>query len=204
MERNLREHFEQAVSDDPGFALGDLAQAAMVEGGQIRRNRRTRLAVPAVAAGVVAVIGAVAGLNLLPEPAEPQATIAAAMMPVSAPSCQEKPVETGATDAAVFLGHGTTDRQRTRLLATLEDDPRIAAVAFESREEAYQKFRIRWAKDPDFLAAVDVGSFPESIRLRLKTPEQYTAFRSEYVTADGVNSIVGRRCSADAPVGGTL
>jgi hypothetical protein len=206
VDQNLREHFDRAVSDDPGAAPGEMAQAAIIEGGRLRR-RRNRLGVAGVAAGVVAAVGAVAGMNTVlagPEPVErPSTTIAAAMMPVAAQSCTE-PVETGATDVAVFLDAGLPAGQRSALESALNDDPRVATLVFENRAQAYERFRARWAHAPDFVAAVSPDSVPESFRLRLANASQYTALRAQYAAIDGVSQVVGRVCPVDAPVGGVL
>lgn len=201
--RNLREQFERAVDGDPGAAPGDLARAAIMAGSRLRR-RRNRLTVAGAAAGVVVLIGAVTGLNLASgRPAADQpVTVAAAMMPVVAPACTPHPVERDATDVVVFLGHAATDRQRAALGAALSADPGVQDLIFESRAQAYDRFRTRWAHQPDLVAAVEAGQFPESYRLRLVAASQYTAVRSRYATMDGVEQIIGRRCPKDAPVGG--
>ena len=204
MERYLREHFERAVGDDPGVTPGEVARAAIIEGGRLRR-RRNHLTAAGVAAGVVVVIGAVAGLNLpleAPNSADPPVTVAAAMMPVVAASCTAHPVERDATDVVIFLGKELTDRHRVVLEAALRADPLVDALIFESRELAYDRFRTRWAQKPDLVAAVTADQFPESFRLRLAAASDYTAVRSRYATMDGVEKIIGRRCPKDAPVGG--
>jgi cell division transport system permease protein len=207
---DLRDHFDRAVSDDPGAALEDMADAAIAEGGRLRRRRNQRAAIgvaAAVAAGVVVVIGTVAGLNLspnAPKSAVPPVTLAAAMMPVTAPSCRHDPVDADATDVVIFLAAEVTDVQRSALDTALRDDPRVDAMMFENREEAYQRFRTRFAQYPDFLAAVSAAQLPESFRMRLGAAEQYTEFRLQYATMDGVGQISGRRCTKDAPVGGIL
>jgi hypothetical protein len=203
VERDLREHFDRAVGDDPGFAPGELALAAISEGGRLRR-RRHRLVTAGVAAGVVAVIGAGTGLDLAMGSREPEqpVTVAAAMMPVVAASCTEHPVEHDATDVLVFLDRELTDRQRTALETALSADPRVATAMFDSRAQAYQRFQALWQDEPDLLAAVSVDKFPESFRLRLAAASQYAAFRSQYAAMAGVDEVIGRRCPTDAPVGG--
>lgn len=206
MDQNLRDHFDRAVRDDPGAALDEMADAAIAEGDRLRRRRNHRLAA-GVAAGVVVVIGTAAGVTMSLNPSSPAAppqTIAAAMMPVTAPSCVQRPVEADATDAVIFLTDGLTDAQRSALGAALRDDPHVDAVTFESREQAYQKFRTLWADSPDFVDAVSPDQLPQSFRLRLSVPAQYTDFRARYATMAGVQDIIGYRCAKDAPVGGVL
>ena len=200
MEPTLREHFDRAVGADPGAPLGEMAGAAIAAGGRLRRRRRS---VTGLAVGLVALAGA--GLVLAPDapgPAGPPVTIAAAMLPATAPSCRPDPVETGATDALVFLTDGAADGRRAAIGTALRDDPRVGAVIFESREQAYQRFRDRWADNPDLLAAVGAAQFPEAYRVRLTAPAEFAALRSEYAATAGVSQVIGRRCAPDAPVGG--
>jgi len=202
MERDLREYFA-AVGDEPGVVPGEMARVAIAEGGRLRRRRR-RLAVAGVAGGVVLVMGAFAGLGVRGREAEPPVTVAAAMMPVTAPSCVERPAGSDATDAVVFLVGSRTAGQFAAIEAALGADARVAAVSFEGREQAYERFRALWAREPDLVAAVSAGQFPESFRVRLVAAGQYAAFRETYAAMGGVETISGRRCPAGAPVGGVL
>lgn len=198
MEVNLTEQFELAVGGDPGVVPGELARAAIAEGTRLRR-RRNRLAAAGVAAGLVLVIGAPVALRS--HRAEPPVTVAAAMMPVAAPSCT-RPVERDATDVVVFLRASATESQRSALQAALDRDPRVGTLIFESRAQAYERFRARWAREPDLVAAVTTAQFPEAYRLRLVRASQYAAVRSRYAVMGGVEQIIGRVCPTDAPVGG--
>jgi cell division transport system permease protein len=205
VEPNLRKHFDRAVIADPGADPGRLAAAAIAEGGRIRRKRR-QLAAAGAAAGVVAALITAAGVSPLlgaSLPEGPRETAAAAMIP-AAPDCSMRPVETDATDVAIFLVAEATDRQRAALSTTLAADKRVTKVHFESRQEAYAKFVKLWADSPDFVKSVTPKSLPESYRLRLADPAQYEAFHRDYATRSGVEDIVGRACPASAPVGGVL
>jgi hypothetical protein len=202
---NLREMFDRAVSDDPGADPGRMAYDAMIEGGGIRRRRRRNMAAAGVAAAVVTVLGTVAGVNLLtgaPRSADQPVTVAEAMMPVAAPSCSAKPVDSDATDVVLYLVADVTDAQRAALAKALHGDARVGTVQFEDREQAFLRFRARWKKHPDLVAAVGAQRLPESFRLRLTDAAQYAAFRAEYSAIGGVEQVVGRKCPASAPVGG--
>ncbi|MEU4419065.1 permease-like cell division protein FtsX [Actinoplanes sp. NPDC024001] len=198
MNLHLRDQFDRAVSDDPGAALDEMASAAMVEGGRLRR-RRTRRVVLGVAGGMVAVVGALTAVNLPSDPSAP-VTVAAAMMPPTAPSCVQHPVEVGANHAVVFVEAS----QQAAVGEALRGDPRVDALEFESRALAYERFRDRWAQEPDLLAAVSAEQFPESFRVRLVDAGQFAAFRERYAAMAGVDQIIGRKCGQDAPVGGVL
>ncbi|GAA2711074.1 permease-like cell division protein FtsX [Actinoplanes palleronii] len=204
MDQDLRQRFDMAVSGDPGADPGELARAAIADGGRIR-HRRQRLAGVGMAAGLVAVLGAGAGVALLHGPRTPEnqpVTLEAAMAPATAPSCTQQPDQQTATDVVLFLRDGTTDKQRMALVAKLDTDSRIQATAFDTKEQAYESFKLRWADKPELLAAVDPDKFPEAFLIRLLDATQYPPFRARYATVSGVEQVVGRTCSSDAPIGG--
>ena len=206
MDADLRRHFDRAVDDDPGADPGAMAYAAISAGGRIRRRRKLT-AVAGVAAGVAAALGVAVGVHLqspATRPADPPVTVAAAMRPMAAPACSAELVEDGATDVAMFLTQDVTDRQRSALRTALDDDARVDVLHYESREQAYQRFRTLWADSPEFVAAVRPDQLPESFRLRLVNPSDHAAFHAEYAAMDGVQDIIGRVCPASAPVGGVL
>jgi hypothetical protein len=206
VDANLRERFDRAVSDDPGADLGEMAHAAIAQGGRVRRRRR-QMAVAGMAAGVVLVLTVVAGVNhrsSVPGPANP-AAVAPTMMLVAALDCSAKPVQKDATDVVIIPGDAdghVTDQMLSRLRSDLNDDPRVAAVFFVTHEEAYQRFKKQWPHNPDFVASVSPDMLAQFFRLRLVDPSQYTAFRTQYAARDDVDFIEGRICRPSAPVGG--
>jgi hypothetical protein len=203
VELDLRDEFDRAVGDDPGVAPGEMARTAIAEGVR-RRGRRRRLTAVAVAAGLVLAAGAATGLNVAlgDRPGDDPMTVAAAMMPVAAAACTAHPVERDATDVVVFLGGEPTERQRAAVETALRADPRVGALVFESRAQAYERFRVRWKREPDFLATITAEQLPESFRLRLVSAAQYAAFRTQYATMAGVDQVIGHRCASSAPIGG--
>jgi cell division transport system permease protein len=211
VDANLREHFDRAVGDDPGADLGEMAQVAIAHGGRMRRRRR-QMAVAGVAAGVVVVLAVVAGVNHrspVTPAANPAAVAPAAVAPpmtlVAAADCSEQPVQDDATDIVIIPGDAdghVTDQMVSRLRSVLKNDPRVAAVVFETREQAYQRFKKLWAENPDFVASVSPDSLAEFFRLRLVDATQSTAFRTQYAARADVTVVNGFRCRPSAPVGG--
>jgi hypothetical protein len=206
VDTSLREHFDRAVSGDPGADPGAMAHAAIAKGGRVRR-RRKQMAVAGVAAGVVMVLGVVAGVNHrspVAGPANP-AAVAPEMMLVAALDCSVKPVQNDATDVVIFPGDANghvTDQMVSQLKSDLNDDPRVAALFFETHEQIYQRFQKQWPNNPDFVASVSPNDLPEFFRLRLVDAAKYTVFRTQYAARDDVMFIEGRICRASAPVGG--
>jgi cell division transport system permease protein len=211
VDTGLREHFDRAVSGDPGADLGEMARAAIAQGGRVRR-RRQQMAVAGVAAGVVMVLAVVVGVNHRSPATAPENPAAAAPVSVAPPmtlvaavDCAEQPVPSEATDIVIIPGDAdghVTDQMVSRLSSDLKNDPRVATVLFETREQAYQRFKKLWADYPDFVASVTPDSLAEFFRLRLVDAAQSIAFRTQYAARADVSVILGFRCRPSAPVGG--
>jgi hypothetical protein len=193
---DLRQHFDQAVGDDPGADPAAMARTAVAEGGRIRRRRKVAVA------GAAAVLVAAAGVVGLTRHTDPPVTVAAAMVPKAAPSCSAKPVDRDATDVAIFLAPAATDQQLSAVARALHDDARVGTVQFQDREQAFERFKALWADNPDLVREVGTSNFPESFRIRLTDPARYDALRTTYQAMPGVDQIVGRKCPMSAPVGG--
>ena len=204
MEPYLRQHFDLAVSADPGVDSGEMARMAMLQGGRIRHRRR--LAIAGAAAAVVtmiATVGAISVADSATPPAGPPAMVAVGMR-LPSPDCSTNPVTADATDAIIFLSDDATDRQQSEIGQALNDDKRIASVIFESREEVYARIVALYDDSPDFVQALNVELVPAAYRLRLHDRAQFTSFNREYAKKPGVGAIIGRVCSKSAPVGGVL
>ncbi len=203
MERDLRQHFDLAVSADPGADAGEMARMAMLQGGRIRHRRR--LAVAGAAAAVVTMIATVGAINVADSatpPAGPPAMVAAGMR-LPSPDCSTNPVTANATDATIYLPDAT-DRQQSEVGQALNDDKRIASVIFESRDEVYARFVALYDDSPEFVQSIDRESVPVLYRLRLHDRAQFASFSREYANKPGVGHIIGRVCPKSAPVGGVL
>jgi hypothetical protein len=188
---DLKDLFERALEDEPVLPEGDLAQQVMAQGRGIRR-RRSLLVGGSTAAAVVAVVVA---LNLTPAPAEPplQVSAAAARLAQAEPQCTW-PVSNDATDISIFLKQDITGRQREALQDALRADPLVRDVLFESREQAYEKFKELWRDSPDFVASVGAEQLPESFRMELIQPAQYPGFAARYADRPGVEDVLGGTC----------
>jgi hypothetical protein len=206
VDASLREHFDRAIGDDPGADLGEMAHAAIVEGGRVRRRRR-QMAVAGVTAGAAVLVAVVAGVthrSPATAPADP-AAVAPRMMLVAAADCSAEPVAGGATDVVIVPGDAAgqvSDAMVAQLRSALQHDPRVRALRYETHEDAYQRFRNLWSDDPDFVASVSANDLPELFRLRLADPSQYAIFRKQYAGRADVMVIEGRICRTSAPVGG--
>ena len=163
----------------------------MAQGRRIRR-RRGLLAGGAAAAAVVAAVVAV-NVSVVPAAPPPVMSAAQAMMVPADPRCTW-PAQDRASDVSIFLARDITASQRSDLRAALQADPLVRDLRFESREEAFARFKQRWADSPDFVAAVSADSVPESFRMALAEPSGYPAFAAKLRDRAGVADLVGSVC----------
>lgn len=96
-------------------------------------------------------------------------------------------------EVAIFLNNDVTEQQRSAVNEALKGDPLVAQVIYESKEQAYEKFKTMYADAPDLVNAVKPGQLPESFRVRLKNPEQFEQINEKYKNNEGVETIVDQQ-----------
>ena len=67
-------------------------------------------------------------------------------------------------DMAVFLRSDATEQQKQAIIQQLHAIPAASGVRFETREQAYQRFKEQFKDQPDLLGSVRPDSLPESFR----------------------------------------
>src|SRR5688572_11267297 len=87
-------------------------------------------------------------------------------------------------EVSIFLDATITPAQRDSLRAALSEDELVAEVTYESKEEAYEKFRKLYEDTPDLINAVKADQLPESFRVKLKDPEKYQEIDARYRPAE--------------------
>jgi cell division transport system permease protein len=93
-------------------------------------------------------------------------------------------------EVSIFLDVEVTEEQRTGLQAALEGDPLVREVIYETKDEAYSRFKEIWQDAPDLVSAVNPDQLPESFRIRLVNPEQYDQIFDKYKDTEGIDEIV--------------
>jgi cell division transport system permease protein len=99
----------------------------------------------------------------------------------------------GEIEVSIFLREDATDAQSTAISQAIEQSPLVASKSFESRQQAFEKFKILWRDSPDFVKSVGPESLPASYRVKLKDPEQYKSFAGQVEGLPGVQDIVDQR-----------
>jgi cell division transport system permease protein len=99
----------------------------------------------------------------------------------------------GEIEVSIFLREDVTDAQRTAINQAIDSNPLVQSKTYETREEAFEKFKVLWRDSPDFIKSVGPDSLPESFRVKLKDPEQYKAFADQMAGQQGIQDIVDQR-----------
>ena len=85
-------------------------------------------------------------------------------------------------------GKATTDAQREQIQATLEANPEVAAVEYESKEAAFAEFQEVF-RDSPVVASRTAEDMQDSFRISLVNPENYAGVVSEARGLQGVQNV---------------
>jgi cell division transport system permease protein len=84
-------------------------------------------------------------------------------------------------EVSMFLkAEGTTPEQKALIEADLNSDPLVADVSFETKDQAYEKFKTLFASAPDLVNLTKTESLPESYRVKLKDTNTFDSFEAKY------------------------
>lgn len=92
-------------------------------------------------------------------------------------------------EISIFLDEQVTEPQRQQIAQVLDDIPLVQEVVYESKAEAYRRFRLQFQDQPDLLANVTQEALPESYRVKLTDPTQYEVVAAEVSDLPGVGDV---------------
>jgi cell division protein FtsX len=165
LERLAAEATRDAVPPEP---------AALARRG--RRRRRRQLAGSALVVAAVVAAGLILPARLtgrsgdLPRPTTTPPTDVAGAATVGG-------YWFGKTDASVFLEEGVTPARRQAIRERIERLDVVDHVYVESRAEAWARLLELYKRKPEILKRTDPAILPESLRVRLDSPEQFAELR---------------------------
>jgi cell division transport system permease protein len=99
----------------------------------------------------------------------------------------------GEIEVSIFLREDVTDAQTSAIAQAIDQSPLVASKSFETRAQAFEKFKVLWRDSPDFIKSVGPESLPASYRVKLKNPEQYKSFAAGVQNLPGIQDIVDQR-----------
>jgi cell division transport system permease protein len=96
-------------------------------------------------------------------------------------------------EVSIFLTDNVTQAQRDNLRQQLQQDPLVKSLTYESKQEAYNRFRQQFKDSPDLINNTSPNALPESFRVKLKDPSKYALAAEKYKSADGVDQVIDQR-----------
>jgi cell division transport system permease protein len=91
---------------------------------------------------------------------------------------------------SIFLADNVTDDQRSAVEQQLKNSPEVKSYIYESKDEAYKRFKEQFAQQPDLVNNVGPDALPESFRVELKNPERYSVIAAEFPNGqNGVDQV---------------
>jgi cell division transport system permease protein len=99
----------------------------------------------------------------------------------------------GKVEVSIFLKDDVTQQQRDQLLADLNAMPEVQRVYFESKQDAYKRFKEQFKDTPDIVANTTPDVLPESFRVKLKDPKKFDVVSSAFADRPGVVNVFNQR-----------
>ncbi|MEO3742739.1 permease-like cell division protein FtsX [Plantactinospora sp. B5E13] len=124
------------------------------------------------------------------------AVLVAALLGAGLAGCTaDGPPTEPAAPISVFLTEDVTEQQKQAIEARLRAVPGATEVRFESREQAYQRFKELFKDRPEMLAQVNPESLPESLMLTVRDRAAFdraaaSPLRTELLALPGVDDVV--------------
>jgi cell division transport system permease protein len=86
-------------------------------------------------------------------------------------------------------GSAVTEEQRREIGADLRAMPEVQTVYYESQAEAYEQFREQFKDSPDLVENVTADALPESYRVKLRDPTQFSVVAAAFQDRPGVEEV---------------
>jgi len=91
---------------------------------------------------------------------------------------------------SIYLTDDVTDEQRTAIQTELDDSPEVANYIYETKAEAYERFKTQFSQQPALVQNTKPDALPESFRVELKNPERYSVIAAEFPAGqNGVDQV---------------
>lgn len=96
-------------------------------------------------------------------------------------------------EVSIFLARDVTQEQRNELRLELEAMPDVDEVYFETKDEAFVRFKEQFKDTPELVQNTSPDVLPESFRVKLRDPEKFEVVASAFQERPGVDNVVNQR-----------
>ena len=91
---------------------------------------------------------------------------------------------------SIFLSDHVTDQQRQAIATQLKNSPEVKHYIYESKTEAYARFKQQFSQQPELVQNTPADALPESFRVELVNPERYKVIAQEFPNGkNGVDQV---------------
>jgi cell division transport system permease protein len=91
---------------------------------------------------------------------------------------------------SIYLADGITDPQRDAIAAALEQSPEVKDYIYESKADAYARFKQQFQEQPALIANTPEDALPESFRVELVNPQRYPVIAEQFPNGqNGVDEV---------------
>ena len=98
-------------------------------------------------------------------------------------------LQTNKVEVAVFLAGDITPDERSSIRNDLSEMPEVAGVIYETKAEAYERFKELFRDEPEIVRNTSPNALPESFRVKLKDPDQFEVVRDRLQGRPGIYQI---------------
>lgn len=102
-------------------------------------------------------------------------------------------LQTRKVEVAVFLNREVTPEERDSIQRDLLAMPEVGSVEYESKQEAYERFKILFRDEPEIVENTTADALPESFRVKLKDPNQFEVVADRLQGRVGISEIRDER-----------
>ncbi|CAN5125545.1 permease-like cell division protein FtsX [soil metagenome] len=97
---------------------------------------------------------------------------------------------TANVDVSVYLRDDVSPSQQRELNEILLQMPEVSIVRYESKDAAYDRFKVIFEDQPDLVNNTSPDALPASFRVRLENPEQFAVVEARLSGQPGIDNIV--------------
>lgn len=91
---------------------------------------------------------------------------------------------------SIFLADNVTAQQRSVIEGKLKSSPEVKHFVYESKDEAYARFKQQFSQQPELVQNTPKDALPESFRVELYNPERYQVIAADFPNGkDGVDQV---------------
>jgi cell division transport system permease protein len=91
---------------------------------------------------------------------------------------------------SIFLSDKATDQQRNAIETQLKNSPEVKHFIYESKTEAYARFKQQFSQQPELVQNTPADALPESFRVELVNPERYSVIAATFPNGkNGVDQV---------------